>query len=116
SDKQNRPHFCGWVHPRYPFFLPVKVLSHVFRGKFIAGLKRAFSQEQLLFPDSLNHWQRQKRSIPFCGLSFARTGWFTPNHPSEDRNTFSSIWPRWAGTDRIAQASSGRSLPICVRT
>ena len=25
----------------YPFFLPVKVLSRVFRGKFVAGLKRA---------------------------------------------------------------------------
>ena len=27
-----------------PFFLPVKVLSHVFRGKFIDFLKQAFSQ------------------------------------------------------------------------
>src|ERR1017187_4936383 len=28
-----------WIHRRYPFFLPVKVLSRVFRGKFVAGLK-----------------------------------------------------------------------------
>src|SRR5450432_2553009 len=28
-----------WVRPRYPFFLPVKVLSRVFRGKFVAALK-----------------------------------------------------------------------------
>jgi len=42
-----------WVHPRYAFFLPVKVLSRVFRGKFVAGLKRAFHKEELLFPDSL---------------------------------------------------------------
>ena len=27
------------VHPRYRFFLSVKVLSRVFRGKFVAGLK-----------------------------------------------------------------------------
>ena len=33
-----------WVHPRYQFFLPVAVLSKVFRGKFVAGLKRAFQQ------------------------------------------------------------------------
>src|SRR3982751_1708654 len=32
-----------WIHPRYAFFLPVKVLSRVFRGKFTAGLKRALS-------------------------------------------------------------------------
>ena len=37
-----------WVHPRYPgFFLPVKVLSRVFRGKFIAGLKRLYRRKQL---------------------------------------------------------------------
>jgi Putative transposase/Transposase zinc-binding domain len=42
-----------WVHPRYPFFLPVKVLSRVFRGKFTAGLKRAFQKKQLTFPGSL---------------------------------------------------------------
>ena len=34
-----------WIHPRYAFFLPVKVLSRVFRGKFTAGLKRAFRKE-----------------------------------------------------------------------
>jgi len=38
-----------WVHPRYPFFLPVKVLSRVFRGKFVAGLQQAFRQEKLGF-------------------------------------------------------------------
>jgi predicted RNA-binding Zn-ribbon protein involved in translation (DUF1610 family) len=37
-----------WVHPRYPgFFLPVRVLSRVFRGKFIAGLKRLYRRKQL---------------------------------------------------------------------
>jgi hypothetical protein len=36
-----------WVHPRYPFFLPVKVLSRVFRGKFCAGLKRLYRRKQL---------------------------------------------------------------------
>jgi predicted Zn-ribbon and HTH transcriptional regulator len=42
-----------WVRPRYPFFLPVGVLSRVFRGKFVAGLKLAFRQRKLLFPGSL---------------------------------------------------------------
>jgi predicted Zn-ribbon and HTH transcriptional regulator len=39
-------HRC-WVHPRYPFFLPVKVLSRVFRGKFLAGLKRLHGRKKL---------------------------------------------------------------------
>ena len=38
-----------WVHPRYPFFLPVKVLSRVFRGKFVSGLKRLYRQKRLCF-------------------------------------------------------------------
>lgn len=42
-----------WIHPRYAFFLPVKVLSRVFRGKFTAGLKRAFRKGQLTFPGNL---------------------------------------------------------------
>jgi hypothetical protein len=36
-----------WIHPRYPFFLPVKVLNQVFRGKFIAGLRRLYRRRQL---------------------------------------------------------------------
>src|SRR5574340_1133593 len=39
-------HRC-WVRPRYPFFLPVKVLSRVFRGKFCAGLKRLYRRKRL---------------------------------------------------------------------
>jgi hypothetical protein len=42
-----------WIHPRYAFFLPVKVLSRVFRGKFHAGLKKAFRKKQLTFPGAL---------------------------------------------------------------
>ncbi len=39
-----------WIRPRYQFFLPVKVLGKVFRGKFIAGLRDAFEAGQLGFP------------------------------------------------------------------
>ncbi len=49
-----------WVHPRYPFFLPVKVLSRVFRGKFTAGLKRAFQQGKLRFPGSMKQLAKEK--------------------------------------------------------
>jgi hypothetical protein len=42
-----------WVHPRYSFFLPVKVLGHVFRGKFTDGLTEAFHEGKLKFPGSL---------------------------------------------------------------
>ena len=42
-----------WVHPRYSFFLPVKVLSRVFRGKFLAGLKRLHQSGELCLPGAL---------------------------------------------------------------
>src|SRR5713226_5210041 len=42
-----------WVKSPYRFFLPVKVLSRVFRGKFVAALKRAFREDRLRFQGSL---------------------------------------------------------------
>ncbi|MGB9432659.1 MAG: IS91 family transposase [Candidatus Acidiferrum sp.] len=49
-----------WIRPRYPFFLPVKVLSRVFRGKFIASLKRAFQDGKLYLPGSLGPLAEEK--------------------------------------------------------
>jgi Transposase zinc-binding domain/Putative transposase len=43
-----------WIKPRsYAFFLPVRVLSRVFRGKFVAALQCAFREDRLRFQGSL---------------------------------------------------------------
>jgi hypothetical protein len=42
-----------WVACRPGFFLPVRVLSRVFRGKFLDGLTRLFEQGRLLLPGRL---------------------------------------------------------------
>src|SRR6202521_2249251 len=42
-----------WIKPRYAFLLPVKVLSRIFRGKFVAALKCAFREDRLRFQRSL---------------------------------------------------------------
>jgi hypothetical protein len=42
-----------WVACRPGFFLPVRVLSRVFRGKYLARLRQAFDQGQLVFPGKL---------------------------------------------------------------
>jgi putative transposase/transposase-like zinc-binding protein len=39
-----------WVACRPGFFLPVRVLSRLFRGKFLAGLRAAFAEGRLHFP------------------------------------------------------------------
>ena len=43
------PDHSHWISSRPSFFLPVKVLGRVFRGKFFAGLKTAFRQGKLQF-------------------------------------------------------------------
>ena len=42
-----------WIKPRCDFFLPVKVLGRVFRGKFVAALQRAFQDGKLSFHGEL---------------------------------------------------------------
>ena len=36
-----------WIYPRHGFLFPVKALSQVFRGKFLAALKRAFDSDAI---------------------------------------------------------------------
>ena len=43
------PDHSRWIASRSTFLLPVKVLSRVFRGKFVAGLRRLFARHQLRF-------------------------------------------------------------------
>lgn len=38
-----------WIHTPKGFFLPVQVLSKLFKGKFLAFLKDAFEQDKLIF-------------------------------------------------------------------
>ena len=59
-----------WVRLRYAFFLPVKVLSRVFRGKFIAGLKRVFRDGELSFPGSIRHLADEKAFHSFLRSLF----------------------------------------------
>jgi hypothetical protein len=62
------PDHTRWIKPRYPFFLPVKVLGRVFRGKFIEALREGFAAGQLGFhgnltflaqPKAFSSWLRQ---------------------------------------------------------
>jgi hypothetical protein len=46
------PDHQRWIPPKYAgFFLPVKVLSRVFRGKFVAALRRAYDHDHLDLAD-----------------------------------------------------------------
>jgi hypothetical protein len=63
-----------WIHPKYPFFLPVKVLSRVFRGKFVAGLKRLYRRKKLGFHGNLKDLSQPIRFHTFLRQLF-RQDW-----------------------------------------
>jgi hypothetical protein len=51
------PDHQRWIATRPGFFLPVKVLSRVFRGKFVAGLRALHAEGKLEFHATLAHLQ-----------------------------------------------------------
>jgi Putative transposase/Transposase zinc-binding domain len=59
-----------WVSCRPGFFLPVRVLSRLYRGKFLAGLRALFAQGQLKLPGPLTE-------------SSAFTAWLSPLYAKE---------------------------------
>ena len=50
----------NWIEGRKDFFLPVKVLSRLFRGKMLAYLKKAYQADELIFPGSIAAWQNPR--------------------------------------------------------
>ena len=63
-----------WVRSPTSFFLPVRVLSKVFRGKFAAGLKRLFRAQKLAFDGSLRNLADPKLFRQFLRQLF-RNDW-----------------------------------------
>jgi hypothetical protein len=55
-----------WVSCRDGFFLPIRVLSRMFRGKFLAILLRAFEQQQLEFHGQLTELHHPKAWEGWC--------------------------------------------------
>jgi len=75
-----------FVKGRDGFFIPVRVLSKVFRGKFVGGLQKLFGSGSLLLPPSLSHlnapggWAAfakslcEKEWVPFIKETFRAFG------------------------------------------
>jgi hypothetical protein len=61
------PDHAGWISSQRTFFLPVKVLGRVFRGKFLAGLKSAFRGGKLEF-----HGHLASLAEPRCFAAWLR--------------------------------------------
>jgi hypothetical protein len=59
-----------WISSRAHFFLPVRVLSRVFRGKFVAGLRDAFRRGKLVFHGPCQPLAREKAFAAFLRSLF----------------------------------------------
>lgn len=71
-----------WVSCRKGFFIPVRVMSALFRGKFLGLLKKCFLPDVLAFPGSIRHLKQpgdfetfrrqlyQKRWVVYCKPPF----------------------------------------------
>jgi putative transposase/transposase-like zinc-binding protein len=61
------PDHHRWIRPKSAgFFLPVKVLSRVFRGKFVAALRRAYARNELDLTGATEHlrdWAQWRRVV-----------------------------------------------------
>jgi hypothetical protein len=77
------PDGSHWVAGRDDFFLPVRVLSRVFRGKFLAGLRSAFRRGRLRFPGHLASLARPRRFDRLIAET-VRTEWVVHATPPLD--------------------------------
>jgi hypothetical protein len=68
------PDHQQWIRAPDRFFLPVKVLSRVFPGKFVAGLKRAFKRHEITFFGSFQPLNQEKAFATFLRTLF-RQDW-----------------------------------------
>src|ERR1700751_4897610 len=66
------PRGSPWISPFPRFFLPVRVLSRVFRGKFTVGLKQLFLQCKLQFHGKLQELARPERFRQLLRQLFTR--------------------------------------------
>jgi hypothetical protein len=56
-----------WVACRKRFFIPVRVLSSLFRGKFLHFLKESFDSGELIFPGGIQHLKDPRTFETFRG-------------------------------------------------
>ena len=75
------PDYKGWIHPKYAFFLPVDVLSVVFRAKFADGLKKLYRRGKLIFAGATAGLRHQKRFAAFVDSLF-RQKWVVYAKPA----------------------------------
>ena len=121
------PDHSRWIAARSSFLLPVKVLSRVFRGKFVAGLRRLFAHGQLRFFGDCIPLHEDKRFASFLRTLY-RDDWVVYAKPPFAAPSMCCItWPaiRLASPSPIIacsrsqllrSASAGRTMPTAANS
>ena len=63
---------------RAHFFLPVRVLSRVFRGSLSRDCGRFFKETSSCFTERVCHWRRRRLLAPSCAHCSGKSGWCIP--------------------------------------
>ena len=74
------PDAASWISCRADFFLPVRVLSHLFRGKMLAALQQRFAAGRLHCHGALAELAEPGRFRTFC-LQLRRKRWVVYSKP-----------------------------------
>ena len=74
------PDYNNWIPCRPGFFLPVRVLSRLFRRLFLEQLQTAFLKGQLLFPGDIGHLERQSEFLR-CLEPIRKSEWVVYSKP-----------------------------------
>ena len=103
------PDHTHWIRARSSFFLPVKVLSRVFRGKYVAGLRRAFRHHQLMFYGACSSLNNERNFAAFLRTLF-RQDWVVYAKPAFRSRTCSAVSGTLHPSCRHLQPPFGRGL------
>jgi hypothetical protein len=119
------PDGVRWVagNPRY--FLPVRVLGKLFRGKFLAGLRAAYAAGELTLSGSAAGLADPPAFGGWSMTCTAGRGSCTPSPRSADRSTCSATWagtrtgsrsptPGWWRSTTGTCPSPGRTTPTAA--
>jgi hypothetical protein len=99
-----------WVACRPGFFLPVRVLSRVFRGKFLAGLRSALHEGTLVLPGRLAALSETSGRAGWCAALYAKDWVVYAKRPFGGPAQVLKYLARY--THRVA-ISNSRLLELC---
>ncbi len=72
-----------WISSRRKFFIPVRIMSALFRGKFLSHLKSTFESGDLIFPGGIDHL-REPHAFEMYRRQFYHKKWVVYCKPPFD--------------------------------